>query len=127
MISLVLRVVENAPFHPEGPFAIASFAILAFLRLEVPEMLKHQDACFVLLGKLDNADAHQMSHMLVDVPDLLPQVRIVQLILSYESSSRSVACNTPEVFLPKAGYPLPTSNEESGKSRTFNISDRTHS
>ncbi len=74
----------------------------------------------MLLGKLDNASRNQMGYMVVHVSDLVPQVCIVLYTLSYDASLRPFACNTPEIFLPKAIYPLSTTNELSGKSRTFN-------
>jgi hypothetical protein len=35
IVGLVFGVVEDAPFHPEGSLAIATFAILALLRFEL--------------------------------------------------------------------------------------------
>jgi hypothetical protein len=35
IVGLILTIVEYATFHPECPFAIASFAILTFRWLEV--------------------------------------------------------------------------------------------
>ena len=55
IIGLVLGVVEDAPFHPEGTFAISTFAVLAFTWLEVAKVLKDENARRMLLGKLDNA------------------------------------------------------------------------
>ena len=72
IIRFVLAVIENASLHPECPLAIASFAVLAFRWLEVSQVLKHHNGCFVLLGKLDNASAHQMSYLLINVADLAP-------------------------------------------------------
>ncbi len=90
-------------------------------------MLKHENACSMPLGKLDNAAGDQVSYVLVYVPDLCPQVRIVLDTLFDYASSGTVACDTPELQLPKAGYSLTTTNELCGKSRTFCISNSTHS
>ena len=77
IIGFVLRIFENAPFHPECSFTIASSAILAFGRFEVTQVLEYQHACLMLLGELDNASAHQVGDLLVCVADLLPEVGIV--------------------------------------------------
>lgn len=61
IIGLILGVIEDAAFHPERAFAIASTAVLAFAGLEVPQVLKHEDACSMLLCKLDNAAGDQVS------------------------------------------------------------------
>ncbi len=38
---LVFGVLEDAALHPEGPFAIAAMAVLAFGRFKVAQVLKH--------------------------------------------------------------------------------------
>src|SRR2546430_599318 len=124
MIGLILGILENTPFHPESPFAIASSAVLALLWFEIAQVLKHHDACLMLFGELDKTTAHQMSDLLINVSDLAPQIRIVLFVLRDDASLATVACNTTKLFLPKAGYPLSTSNKERGKSRTFNRLDR---
>src|SRR5258708_16147591 len=87
IVGFVLCVVENTSFHPVGAFLIPSFAVLALCRLEVAKVLKNQDACLMLLGKLDNAGTYQMSHMLVYVSHLLP--RIVQRSEEHTSELQS--------------------------------------
>src|SRR2546428_1582383 len=42
VIRFVFGVLEDASLHPEGSFAVASTAILALLRLEMTQVLKHQ-------------------------------------------------------------------------------------
>ena len=126
IVRFILGILENAPFHPECSFAIASLAVLAFGRFEVAEVLKHQYGGFVLLGKLDNASAHQMGYLLICVADLAPEICIVLFTFCDNASLASVACNPSELFLPKAIYPSTTSNKRGGEDRTFNSSDRAH-
>ncbi len=40
VVGFVLGVLEDAPFHPEGSFAVASVTILALLWLEGSQVLK---------------------------------------------------------------------------------------
>ena len=42
VIRFVFGVLEDTSLHPEGSFAVASTAILALLRLEITQVLKHQ-------------------------------------------------------------------------------------
>src|SRR6476660_1374954 len=77
IVGLILGILEKTPFHPEGTFAIASSAVLAFCGFEIAKVLKHENSCFVLLCELDDATAHQMSHVVVYIPDLGPQIGIV--------------------------------------------------
>jgi hypothetical protein len=68
-------------------------AILAFFRLEVPQVLEDQNAGPLLAGELDNASAHQMGNMLIRVADLATEVGIVLFIFGNDASLRSVTCN----------------------------------
>src|SRR6266571_2733759 len=92
-VGLVLRVLEDASLHPEGPFAIASSAVLALLWLEMAQVLKYQDRRAVLFGKLHNASTHQMRDGLVHVVDLAPEVGIVLFAFCYRASLASVVCD----------------------------------
>ena len=56
-------------------------------------MLKDEDRCRVLLGKLDNAGTHQMGNLLVHLLDLAPEVGIVLFVLRDDARLGSVACN----------------------------------
>lgn len=93
VISFVLAVVEDTPFHPIGSFVVASFAVFALGRFEIAKVFKHQDGCLMLLSKLDNASTHQMCYLLVYVADLLPEMCIVLLALCDDASLASVACD----------------------------------
>src|SRR5437899_12529693 len=77
VIRFIFCVFENAPFHPECPFAIASMTVLAFRWFEIAEVLKHYYTCLVMLSELDNACAHQMGYLLICVTDLAPEICIV--------------------------------------------------
>ena len=90
---LIFGIDEDTPFHPESPFAIPPSAILALFRLEVAQMLKDEDRCPMLLGKLDNAGAHQKGNLLVHLLDLAPEVGIVLFAFYDNACLRSVACN----------------------------------
>jgi hypothetical protein len=79
VIRFVFSVLEDAPLHPEGSFAVASVTILPSGRFEMAQVLKHQDARLVLFGKLDNTSAHQMGDILIDIADLTPEVDVVLL------------------------------------------------
>jgi hypothetical protein len=127
IVRFVLPIGENASFHPEGSFAVASLAVLAFFWFEIAKMLKDQDRCPMRLCKLDNATTDQMCELLIGMVHFLPQVSIVLLTFCNLASARAGACNTTEKTLPKAGYPLSTPNEEGRKSRTFAISNRADS
>ncbi len=88
IVRFVLRILENAPFHPVRSLLIASFAIRAFRRLEVAKMLKYEHSCLMLFGKLDNTSTHQMGDLLICIADLVPKIHIVLLISSRSSSVR---------------------------------------
>ena len=90
---LVLRVLEDASLHPVGTFRVATTAILALLWFEMAQMLKHQNRCVVLFGKLDNASTHQMCYLLIAVADFAPEIGIVLFAFSNDASLMSVACN----------------------------------
>jgi hypothetical protein len=64
-----------------------------------------------------------MCDLLVCVSNLAPQIGVVLLAFRYNASLATVTGNPSEQFLPKAIYPLTTSNECGGKDRTFNRSD----
>src|SRR6266496_2706434 len=83
---LVFGKVEDPPLHPELPFAVSPSAILPLFGLEIAQMLKHQDGSPVLLGKLDNASAHQMGNLLVHGADLTPQGDIVLFVFCHDAS-----------------------------------------
>ena len=90
---LVLRVFEDAPLHPEGPFGVSAMAILAPGRLEIAQLLKHQDASLSCLCKLDNASTDQMRVMVIASLDFLPEVSIVLFVLGDHASLVPVACD----------------------------------
>jgi hypothetical protein len=123
IVRFIFCILENSPFHPECSFAIASSAILAFGWFEITEVLKDEDAGFVLLGKLDNASAHQMGDLLIGVADLAPEVCIILFAFCDNASLASVAGDPSKLFLPKAIYPSTTADERGGEDRTFNSSD----
>src|SRR5260370_11772884 len=93
VIRVILRIFENTPLHPKCSFDVSPMAILALLRLEVPQVFKHEDGSPLLCGELDNASAHQMGDLLISVADLAPEVGIVLFVLCNDASLRSVACN----------------------------------
>ncbi len=101
---LIFGVLEDAPLHPEGSLAVSPTAILASLGFEVAEVLKHQDGRPMVMSKLDNASTHQVRERLIDVLDLAPEVNIVLFALGDDASLASVACNAPQLLLPKAIY-----------------------
>ncbi len=86
-------------------------------------MLKHQDGRPMVMSKLDNASTHQVRERLIDVLDLVPEVNIVLFALGDDASLASVACNAPQLLLPKAVYLLATPDEFGGQDRTFNSLD----
>ena len=90
---LVFGEVEDPPLHPEGTLAVPPVAILAFFRLEVPQVLKDQNTGPLLAGELDNASAHQMGNLLICVADLAPEVGIVLFMFGNDASLRPVTCN----------------------------------
>jgi hypothetical protein len=53
-------------------FRIASAAIRALFWSQVREVLKNEDTDLVLPRELDNACAHQVCDMFIDVADLTP-------------------------------------------------------
>ena len=69
-------------------------------------MLEDQDACLLLDGELDNASAHLVRDVLIDVPDLAPQISIVLFPLGNDASLRSVVCNASEQFRALCPIPL---------------------
>ena len=117
---LVFGEVEDPPLHPEGTLAIPPVAILAFCRLEVPQVLEDQNTGPLLAGELDNTSAHQMGNMLICVSDLAPEVDIVLFILGNDASLGSVTCNPSEMFLPKARYLSASSDKMGGEDGAFN-------
>jgi len=93
VVGFVFGVREDAPLHPVGAFAVASTAIRAPGRFEAAKMLKHEDLGTMLFGKLDNASAHQVRDLLIDMGDLPPEVDIVLFALRYDARFAPVACN----------------------------------
>src|SRR5260370_22533129 len=77
----------------------------------------------MVMSKLDNASTHQVRERLIDVLDLVPEVNIVLFALGDDASLASVACNAPQLLLPKAVYLLATPDEFGGQDRTFNSLD----
>jgi len=120
---LIFGVLEDAPLHPEGSLAVSPATILALLWFEIAEVLKHQDGRPVVVSKLDNAGTHQVCERLIDVFDLAPEVGIVLFAIGDDASLASVACNAPQLLLPKAVYLLATPDEFGGQDRTFNSLD----
>src|SRR5260370_27686827 len=114
VVRLILGVLEDPPFHPVGPFTVSAMAILAPGRLEIAQMLEHQDVRLLCLCKLDNAGAHQVRNLLIYRADLAPEVGIVLFILGNDASLGSVACNPSQLSLPKAGYLLAPPDEAGG-------------
>jgi hypothetical protein len=90
---LVFGVREDASLHPEGPFAIASSAVLAPGRFETAKVLKHEDLCPMLFSKLDNASAHQMRKGVIYVVDLAPKGDVVLFAFRENTSLAPVACD----------------------------------
>src|SRR6266496_1147276 len=92
---LIFAQLEDASLHPECSFAIPSVAIFAPVWLQVPKVLKDQDSSPVLLGKLDNANAHEMRDVLVCIVDLAPEVYVVLFPFGYDTGLASIASNPP--------------------------------
>jgi len=93
VIGLILGILEYAPFHPECSLGIPASAVLFFNGSEIIEVLKHQNGCFMLLGKLNNASACEMSCLFIHVPDFIPEVSIILFTLCNDASLVSVACD----------------------------------
>src|SRR2546426_10942318 len=123
---LVLGILEDASFHPEGAFAIAATTIHAFLWFELAQMLEDENGGFMLLSKLDNASTHLMRKVLIGMFDLAPEVYIVLFPVGDETRLATIAGNASKLLLPKAGYRLTTTDERGSQDRTFNCLDATH-
>src|SRR2546423_4350501 len=78
---LVFGVLEDPPLHPECSLGISLATILPLLRLEISQVLKHQDGAVLLCCELDNTSAHQMRDLLIYLSDLPPEVGIVLFVL----------------------------------------------
>lgn len=116
---LILGIAEDTPLHPERPFAIATAAVPAFLWLQFPQVLKHQDASVLLVRELDNAAGYQVSKGLVTISDLMPESGVILLALCDETSTLAIARDASQLLLPKAGYRSTTPNEAGREDRTF--------
>src|SRR5215469_3049355 len=69
---LILAVPEDAALHPEGAFRIASAAIRALCGAQLAQVLKHKDTGLLLPRELDNARAHQVRDLFIDLADVPP-------------------------------------------------------
>jgi len=123
---LVLRVAENAPFHPVGPFRIATAAIRALFWLQVAQVLKDEDTGLVLPRELNNASAQQVRDMFIDVPDFGPEIGIVLFSFGDNARLASVACNAAKQFLPTARYLWSISDKGGSQDGAVNCLDATH-
>jgi hypothetical protein len=83
---LILCVLEDAPLHPVGSFAVPPVAILPPLRPQVPQVLEDEDASSLLAGELDDTGTHQMGYLLIHVADPAPEVGIVLFVLRDDAS-----------------------------------------
>ena len=90
-------------------------------------MLEDENTRPVLGGEQDNAAAHQMRDLFVNVPDFGPEVGIVLFVLGNDASLRSVARNTSKQFLPTARYRCAIPNEGSSQDGAVNGLDAAHS
>jgi hypothetical protein len=93
IVGFVLGIVEDTPFHPIGPFVVASFAVLAFCGFQVAQVLKDEDSSPIPLSKLNNAVTHQMSYLLIHISDVVPEMHVVLFVLCNNDSLASVACD----------------------------------
>ena len=83
---LIFAVPEDAALHPEGAFRIASAAIRALFWSQVAQVLKHEDTDLVLPRELDNACAHQVRDLCINVADLPPSVGMVLFVFRNDAS-----------------------------------------
>src|SRR6266704_2686410 len=123
---LILRIEEDTPLHPESPFAIATAAVLTFLWLQFPQVLKHQDGSALLLCEMYNAAGYQVSKGLITIPDLLPESGVILLAFCYETSALAIARNASQPLLPNAGYRATTPTEAGSEDRTFSSLNGAH-
>jgi hypothetical protein len=101
---LILAVPEDAALHPVGAFAVAPARILPFLRGEIAQVFKYQDARSMLGCELDNACTHQVGKSLITVADLAPEGSIILLVFRQDTSLATVACDPSK--LSRALCPL---------------------
>jgi hypothetical protein len=90
-------------------------------------LLENENTRLVLGGELNNAAAHQVRDLFVNVPDFGPEVGIVLFVLGNDARLRSVACNTSKQFLPTARYRCAIPNEGSSQDGAVNGLDAAHS
>ena len=83
---LIFAVPEDAPLHPVSPFRIATTRIPALFRAQLAQVLEDEKPRPVPLRELDNARAHQVRDVFIDVADLTPQVGIVLFIFRNDAS-----------------------------------------
>jgi len=124
---LIPGIFEDSSLHPVGSFAIPPVAILSLFRLEVAQVLEDQDRGLMCCCKLDNASAHQMGDVFINLSDFAPEVGIVLFIFSNDASLRSVACDPSKQFLPKARYRSATADKAGSEDGAFNRLDAAHS
>lgn len=99
---LVAGVVQYFASEPVASLFVSLTAIAALNRLEVAQMLKHDDAGSLLAGKLHNAVTDLMGYVLIQMPYLLPKVLVILLPLSDEAGLASVNGYLAQQPLPKA-------------------------
>jgi hypothetical protein len=87
----VAAVTEDASFHPVHAFLVRTVTVAALVRLQIPQMFKHQDGGSVRLGKLDNPTTDEVSNLLVETMHAVPEIQIILLSLGTDASLASVA------------------------------------
>src|SRR5260370_38574749 len=74
---LIFCILEDAPLHPVGSFAVPPVAILPLLRAQVPQVLEDEDTSPLLAGELDNTGAHPLGYLPIHIAALAPETSLV--------------------------------------------------
>src|SRR5215467_9026817 len=93
------RITRRGPVHA---FLVRTLAVASLFRLQIPQMFEHQDCGSVRLGKLDNPATDEVSNLLAQRMNAVPEIPIILLALGTDASLVSVAGDLAQERLPTA-------------------------
>jgi hypothetical protein len=112
----VSAVPEDASFQPVHAFLVGTLTVASLFRLQIPQMFEHQNCGSVRPGKLDNPATDEVSNLLVEAMNAVPEMQIILLSLGTDPGLASVAGDLAQERLPTA-VDLCSGSEEPGSKR----------
>jgi hypothetical protein len=120
----VAGIAEDASLHPVHAFLVGTLTVATLFWLQTLQMLEHEDCGSMGFSKLDNPATDEVSNLLVETMNAVPEMQIILLSLGTDTGLASVTSDLAQERLPTTVDLCSVSEEPGSKRRAVRSQNR---